>query len=80
MVFIIVIITATAARNFGPGSLLCFTRANARQIFRKIETENTLFSLVHESVGQRELRGGAETKTLSWFTSQQLQCSMVIHT
>jgi len=42
--------------------------------------ENNLFSLVHECAGRRELLpGDAETKTLVWFVSQQLQCSMVIY-
>lgn len=53
MVFIIVIITATAARNFGPGSLLCFTRANARQIFKKLKLR-TPFSVLCTSVQDRE--------------------------
>lgn len=49
MVFIIVIITATAARNFGPGSLLYFTRANARQIFKKLKL-GTPFSVLCTSL------------------------------
>lgn len=49
MVFIIVIITATAARNFGPGSLLYFTRANARQIFKKLKLR-TPFSVLCTSL------------------------------
>lgn len=62
-VFIIIII-ATAGRNFGPDSLMCFTRTNGRQVFLKIEIENTLFSPVHEGIGQRELLPGGRNKDL----------------